>query len=83
MDIQIKDNLTIRELISYALCALSFIAGIVLIFASLLIDPRGVIDHSVIYSFGLLLTFCGSLLGISMHYECELNNFKNKILNEK
>lgn len=83
MDVQIKDSLTVREFVAYAICALSFLAGIVLIFASLMIDPRGVIDQSVIYSFGLLLTFCGSLLGISMHYETELNNFKNKILNEK
>lgn len=50
-------------------CAtLIVLGGLVLIFAGLFIDPKGVIDTSVLVAYGESLTFAGSLLGIDYHY---------------
>lgn len=46
----------------------SLIAGFMLLFISLFLPPQGEIHSSVIYSFGEILLFVGSLMGISIHY---------------
>lgn len=73
------DKLSLKEVIIYSLAVVSMVAGLVLLFLSLFIEPEGEIHQSVIVSFGLILTFVSALLGISMHYSNELDKFKSAI----
>ncbi len=59
----------IREKLAYGLGGLSLAAGFILLFCSFFYPPEGEIDSSVIYVFGEILVFCGSLMGISLHYK--------------
>ena len=72
-------ELSFRDKISYLLCLLSFFLGSTLVFVAVVIEPQGEIHASVITTFGMFLTFCGSVLGISMHFASELYKFKNEI----
>lgn len=73
------DKLSLKEVVIYSLAVVSMVAGLVLLFLSLFIEPEGEIHQSVIVSFGLILTFVSALLGISMHYSNELDKFKSAI----
>lgn len=72
-------ELSFREKVSYLLCLLSFFLGSTLVFVAVVIEPKGEIHASVITTFGMFLTFCGSVLGISMHFYSELYKFKSEI----
>lgn len=76
------DRLTFKEVIVYTLAIASVTAGIVAIFLSLYIEPRGEIHPSVLTYFGISSAFCGSLLGISAHYSNELARFKTMVMTE-
>ena len=54
------------QLITAALLAL---AGLVLLFCGMYIDPAGEIHESVLVAYGEILTFAGSLMGIDYHYK--------------
>ena len=60
------------QLITAAVLA---IAGMILLFCGLYIDPKGEIHETVLVAYGEILTFAGSLMGIDYHY-------KNKNKNE-
>lgn len=50
-------------------CAVACVAlGLVLIFAALIIEPKGEIHYSVLVAYGETLTFAGALLGIDYKY---------------
>ena len=68
-----------KEKISYGIAFLSFIVGVILIFCGLFLEPVGEIHASVLGGVGTFLTFAGSLLGISLHYNTELENFKSTV----
>lgn len=72
-------DLSFREKLSCILCCLSFLLGSVLVFFAVCIEPKGEIHTSVITTFGMFLAFCGSVLGISMHFSSELYKFKSEI----
>ncbi len=74
------DKLSFKEVLVYSLSVVVTLAGLTLLFMSLLIDPRGEIHPSVLAAFGTICVFSGSLLGISMHYSTELAGFKAQIL---
>jgi len=54
----------LQVIFAFALC----LAGVVLIFIGLFIQPVGEIHYSVLVAFGEILTFSGSLLGIDYRY---------------
>ena len=74
------DKLTLKELIILVLAVVCQLSGTVAIFLSLYIEPVGEIHSSVLMYYGLVSTFCGSLLGISAHYSVQLEKFKSSIL---
>lgn len=73
------DKLTIKDVLVYSLAIVSIVAAFVLLFLGLFIPPEGEIHDSVLPAYGLTLLFVGSLLGISMRIESELNKFKSSI----
>ena len=54
------------QLITAAVLA---IAGLILLFCGLYIDPAGEIHETVLVAYGEVLTFAGSLMGIDYHYQ--------------
>ncbi len=73
------DKLTIKEVTTIMLAVVCMLAAIVAIFIGLYIPPEGEVHSSVLTYFGISSAFCGSLLGISMHYNNELNKFKTSV----
>lgn len=74
------DKLTFKELLTYAIALVCMLAAIVAIFLGLYLPPRGEVHASVLTYFGISSAFCGSLLGITMHFSNELNRFKTQTL---
>ena len=73
------DKLTIKDVLVYSLAIVSIVAAFVLLFLGLFIPPEGEIHDSVLTAYGLTLLLVGSLLGISMRIESELNKCKASI----
>ena len=68
-----KSNANI-QLITAAILA---IAGLILLFCGLYIDPQGEIHETVLVAYGEVLTFSGSLMGIDYHYKQRNNDQSN------
>ena len=67
-----------------ALFALIF--GFCLSFAGFIVDPKGVVDDSVLWILGQCLIYAGSIYGISTHFQkiqVELGSKIDKRLNKK
>lgn len=75
--------LELRDQISYLMCILAFVFGMILSIAGLIIEPKGEIHPSVITTVGMFLAFTGSVLGIGLHYSMELDKFKSEIKKDK
>ncbi|MDE6277268.1 MAG: hypothetical protein K2M06_04085 [Muribaculaceae bacterium] len=73
------DKLTFKEVIIYVMAIATIAAGLTLLFLDLFIPPEGEIHQSVLAAFGLISIFVGTLLGVSIHYDNELDKFKSKI----
>ena len=79
-------ELSYRDKVAYTVTISAFVIGAALAIAGLVIEPTGEIHPTVITVTGLFLSFSGALLGISHHFNNELEKFKSetiKILNEK
>ena len=61
------------------LAVVSMLAGLSLLFTGLFIPPEGEIHGSVLTAFGSICIFVASLLGISLHYENQLDKFKSTV----
>lgn len=48
------------------------LSGIVLLFCGFWIDPRGLIDNSVLVAFGEISTFAGALFGVDYTYKLKI-----------
>ena len=51
------------------MAALLVMFGVLLIIASFVTPPTGVIDPTVLAAFGEILTFAGSIIGLDYHYK--------------
>ena len=73
------DKLTFKELVMYSLAVACEVAATVAIFLGMYLPPQGEVHASVLTYFGISSAFCGSLLGISAHYQSENTKFKTEI----
>lgn len=73
------DKLTFKEVLIYVLAVVTMGAGLSLLFIGIYIPPEGEIHQSVLTAYGLISIFVASLLGISLHYDNELEKLKNNI----
>lgn len=60
-----KTKLTLQLLLGFSLA----VFGMILIIASFLVPPCGVIHSSVLAAVGEVFTFSGALIGIDYHYK--------------
>lgn len=75
-------DLNFKEKLSFTLCGMAFVMGFVLSVAGFCVPPTGEISGSMLTWFGMVLTFVGSLLGISTHYNVELEKIKKAVKKE-
>lgn len=55
--------------IKMKICVIVLIVGILLIIASFIVPPLGVVDNSVITAVGEIFTFTGAFTGIDVVYQ--------------
>ena len=72
-------DLNYKDKLSFVICAVAFVMGFILSVAGFCVPPTGEISGSMLTWFGMVLTFVGSVLGISTHYNVELQKIKNEI----
>lgn len=72
-------TLSIKDRFVYTLSVCSFSLGWILVFVGFFVPPLGEISSSVLGIFGTSLIFTGSCLGISMHYENQLEKIKKEV----
>lgn len=72
-------TLTVKDRFVYTLSVCSFSLGWILVFVGFFVPPLGEISSSVLGIFGTSLIFTGSCLGISMHYENQLEKIKKEV----
>lgn len=77
------NSLTFKSKLSFIVCIIAFLGGMTLTFLGFFAPPTGDISGGVISCFGMLLTFVGSILGISQHYSVELEKIKAEVSNNK
>ena len=63
----------------YASLAL-LVAGIVLIFVALLLEPVGIIHYSVLSAFGMLLTFVGAVWQLDVKYTFKTEEMRSQMM---
>ncbi len=56
------------------LAALIVVMGCLLLIASFIAPPLGVIDPTILTAFGEALTFAGALCGVDYHYKSKYGN---------
>lgn len=74
----IKDK-SKKETIQFIASLLVLLAGVVLVFISLFLQPVGVIHYTVITVFGMFLTFVGAVWQIDVKYEFKSRELENRL----
>lgn len=69
-------ELSFKDKAGYSTAIASFILGWLLIAASFLVSPLGVIDTTTITTFGMALSYTGAILGISMYMHKSIEELK-------
>lgn len=72
-------TLTVKDRFVFTLSVCSFTLGWILVFIGFFVPPLGEISSSVLGIFGTSLIFTGSCLGISMHYDNQLQKIKKEV----
>lgn len=63
----------IKDIIRYGSAIALLLFGCVLCIAGFVVDPAGVVDNSVLYIFGQVLLYAGSVFGISLFVDGRIN----------
>ena len=63
-----------RLTVQLTMAILLTMSGIVLLFCGFWIDPRGVVDSSVLVAFGEICTFAGALFGVDYSYKLKVKS---------
>lgn len=72
------NELGFKDKLSFIICFIAFAMGFILSAAGFCVPPTGEISGSMLTWFGMVLTFVGSVLGISTHYNVELEKIKKE-----
>ncbi len=77
-----KDSKTLKEQIQFAASLVVLLAGIVLVFISLFLQPVGIIHYTVLSAFGMFLTFVGAVWQLDVKYTFKTEELKRKVLDD-
>lgn len=76
---KIKDK---KEQVQFLSSIGVLVAGIVLVFIAIFLEPVGVIHYSVITVFGMMLTFIGAVWNIDLHYDFKTKELRRELEEE-
>lgn len=71
-----RNNKEIKEKIQFIASLVVLVAGLSLIFVSLLLEPVGIIHYTVLTAFGMLLSFVGAVWNLDLKFEYKTNELK-------
>lgn len=69
-----------KEWIQFYASLAMLVAGIVLVFVALILEPVGVIHYSVLSAFGMLLTFVGAVWQLDVKYTFKTEEMRNQMI---
>lgn len=64
----------VKDYIRYGSAIALLLFGCVLCLAGFVVDPAGAVDNSVLYIFGQVLLYAGSVFGISLFVDGRIHN---------
>lgn len=65
-----------REIIQFIASIVVLVAGLALIFISLLLEPVGIIHYTVLTAVGMLLSFTGAVWNLDLKFDYKTNELK-------
>lgn len=68
-----------RDWIQFYASLILLVAGVVLVFIALLLEPVGVIHYSVLTAFGMFLTFVGAVWQLDVKYTFKTKEMRNEL----
>lgn len=68
-----------KETLGYWTAALAFLFAFALTIAGFIVPPLGEVHESILWILAQALLYVGSIVGITTHYNAELNSFKFRI----
>ena len=74
-------DLCIKDKVAYSTALASFVLGWLLIGVAFVVAPIGQLDASVISVFGMALDYTASILGVSIYWSGEFNDFPQRVQN--
>lgn len=72
-----------KDKIQFFASLVVLLAGIVLVFVALLLEPVGIIHYSVLSAFGMLLTFVGAVWNLDVKYTFKTEEMRSQLLRER
>lgn len=66
----------LKEKIQFIASLIVLVAGLALIFISLILEPVGIIHYTVLTAFGMLLSFVGAVWNLDLKFEYKTNELK-------
>lgn len=73
-----KLNKETKEWVQFLFSLFVLLAGIVLVFISLFLQPVGVIHYTVLTAFGMFLTFVGAVWNLDVKYTFKMNEIEKE-----
>lgn len=71
------------EEIKLVCAVVTLLFGLTLLAAGFWVNPRGIIDSSVLIGFGECMSFCGAVFGIHTAYSSKLKQLRDELDEKK
>ena len=78
--VEMKLDKNSKEWIQFYASLALLVAGIVLIFVALVLEPVGIIHYSVLSAFGMLLTFVGAVWQLDVKYTFKKEEMRHQMI---
>lgn len=72
-----------KEMVQFIMSTIVLIAGVVLLFTGLFLQPVGIIHYTVLTAVGMLLSFVGAVWNIDLKYDFKTKELKHLIEDKK
>lgn len=69
-----------KEWVQFYASLVLLVAGIVLVFVALVLEPVGIIHYSVLSAFGMLLTFVGAVWQLDVKYTFKTEEMRHQMI---
>ena len=74
-------NLSAKDKVALTTAVISFVLGWILVFASFIVPPLGIVSDSVLLILGESMIYTASVLGIYSYFSASIKNSKGELKN--